>query len=73
MRILVGVLIVCFLSLTALVSQQHSAQAGAYDDQCKASGGSALQWDGVGLRWCCVKYNKHIVNFARKQTLWCKR
>ncbi len=47
----------------------QAAHAGAYDDQCKAAGGTALVWDGVGLRWCCIKRT----GFTRhKATLWCK-
>lgn len=72
MRIATGVLVVCFLSLASLVYQQHAAQAGAYDDQCKASGGTALVWDGVGLRWCCTKRSLKLKTRYRKVTLWCK-
>ena len=70
------VLLVGFLSFGALVYQQQAARAGAYDDQCKAAGGTALTWDGVGLRWCCTKrgsgYLQRKNSRAYKTTLWCK-
>src|SRR3954463_14477799 len=71
MRIAAKVLVVCFLSLAALLNQQQAAQAGAYDDQCKASGGTALVWDGVGLRWCCIKRSLRLKTRFHKTTLWC--
>lgn len=67
-----------FLISTALVFgatlavQPQTAQAGAYDDQCKASGGTSLKWDGVGLWWCCTKVQRFLKR-PKVVTLWCKR
>jgi hypothetical protein len=57
-----------FVSAIIWTSQAETAQA-SYETQCRQSGGS-LSWDGVGLRWCCVKYNPH--GWPRRRTLWCR-
>lgn len=49
----------------------QSAQA-SYETQCRGEGGS-LNWDGVGLRWCCIKRTfSPSSHWRRKVTLWCK-
>ena len=71
-------LMVSFLVFGAcLVSLPQMAHA-TYADDCKAAGGSsktggstALLWDGVGLRWCCVKRVKGF-HGLHTSTLWCK-
>jgi hypothetical protein len=66
-----------FVFGACLVSQPQMAHA-SYDSECKAAGGSsktggstALVWDGVGLRWCCVKRMRGF-HGLHTSTLWCK-
>ncbi len=46
------------------------AHAATYEAQCTADGGR-INWDGVGLRWCCTKVQKWLKR-PKVVTLWCK-
>ena len=69
MRITLAIMALCFFSF--VFYPQPAAQAATYDAQCKAQGGS-LTWDGVGLRWCCIKRIGLSTSRVHKSTLWCK-
>jgi hypothetical protein len=70
MRITIAILALSFICFAFYL--EPAAQAAGYDAQCKASGGTYLQWDGVGLRWCCIKRIGGYKIRPRNATLWCK-
>ena len=69
MKVTLTIFALCFTCFA--LYPQLAAQAATYDAQCKASGGS-LSWDGVGLRWCCIKRIGLSNSRIHKTTLWCK-
>ena len=71
MRITLAILALSFICF-AFYPQPAAQAAGGYDAQCKASGGTYTVWDGVGLRWCCIKRVGGFHIRAHNTTLWCK-
>lgn len=59
------------LAVAMLMAQPNFAQA-SYESQCKLDHGS-LNWDGVGLRWCCSKVSWFGSSHRpHRRILWCK-
>jgi hypothetical protein len=71
MRITLAILALSFICF-AFYPQPTAQAAAGYDAQCKAAGGTSLVWDGVGLRWCCIKRIGLSNARVHKSTLWCK-
>ena len=65
--------IIAVLSVASAMSASGPQLAYAsYDSECRQVGGN-LEWDGVGLRFCCKKvvfYGNYSRRFHR--TLWCR-
>ena len=61
-----------FLLAAAMITAQPNLAQASYESQCKLERGS-LNWDGVGLRWCCSrKLWSGPGHRVHRQILWCK-